>query len=263
MNPIIWLSERWRSSGISHGDVVLLHSDVLRTLSLMNKNGYSPSASLILDSFLDLLGVDGTLILPLFNFEFTSGKTFHFNKSPSHMGVISELARNRQEVVRTGHPIYSFAVLGKYSDRFEGLNNFSAFGKDSPFGLLRQLNGKIAVLDLEEQESMTFHHHVEEMNIVPYRYFKEFSGSYVDGFGETSKRTYSMYVRRIDKGILTKLNPLGELLWSNQIYFGCRPRVGTGLRVADANKVFEFVSTIINQVKAYGNLYEKVERNCK
>ncbi|TDA70079.1 MAG: hypothetical protein D9V47_03140 [Clostridia bacterium] len=61
-----------------------------------------------------------------------------------------------------GHPIYSFAVIGALSERFHGVDNFSGNGAGSPFGILCELDGKIAVLDLDDQNSMTFYHHIEQ-----------------------------------------------------------------------------------------------------
>jgi hypothetical protein len=62
-------------------------------------------------------------------------------------------------------------------------------GIDSPFAILRQMRGKIAVLDLDDQTSMTFYHHVEKMHEVPSRYHKQFTGAYTDAAGLTTDRT--------------------------------------------------------------------------
>jgi len=192
----------------------------------------------------------------LFNFEFTNGVAFDLRNTPSHMGVLTEVARKRRNTIRTGHPIYSFAVIGRKSDIFVGVNNYSGYGEDSPFGILRRLNGKIAVLDIEENNSMTFHHHVEELSEVRYRYSKKFTGKYIDHLGLEIKKTYAIYVRNLGMGVETSLNPLGELLWKEKLYVGDRPNINSGLRVGEANKIFELVKTVINSGNALGNLYK-------
>src|SRR5262245_31554345 len=78
--------------------------------------------------------------------------------------------------VRTGHPIYSFAAIGKRADEFRGVRNFSGYGEDSPFGVLHHADGRMAVLDLPDNDSMTFYHYVEESCSAPYRYHKRFAG---------------------------------------------------------------------------------------
>lgn len=255
MDPINRLSERWIQSGIEKGDTILLHSNIVRTLIFLKREGFDPSPELILDSFLFALGSEGTLVIPLFNFDFTSGSIFDIRHTESHMGALTEAARKHEKSVRTGHPIYSFCAIGKKSALFDSVDNYSGYGDDSPFAMLRKLNGKIAVLDIEENGSMTFHHHVEEMMSVPYRYMKDFKGKYIDKTGNQSEKTYAIYVRNLDAKIETYLNPIGEKLWIEKIYKGFRPYEGAGLRVGNANEIFCFVEQIIDRGDALGNLY--------
>ncbi len=250
------LSEEWRKSGVENGDMLLLHSSTKRTLRKLHKWGFTPDIQTILDSFLQALGAAGTLLLPLFNFDFASGVPFDIRSTPSQMGALTEAGRTRAEAVRTGHPIYSFAVLGNVRDRFRKLNNFSGYGADSPFGILHRAAGKIAVLDLPDQDSMTFYHYVEESMSVEYRFHKHFSGLYTDFDGITSNRTYGLFVRKIDQGVVTRVNPMAEVLWAKGLYRGDRQGTGSGLRVIDASKLYEEVATVITQGKARGLLYE-------
>ena len=81
-------------------------------------------------------------------------------------------------------------------------DNFSAYGKESPFQVLKDLNGKIAILDLFEQNSMTFYHHIEELNNVEWRYHKIFEGIYEDFENKKSKQKYSIFVRDLDRNKL-------------------------------------------------------------
>ena len=154
------LSDSWANCGVNSGDILLVHSDIKRTLVKARRAGVQLTPNDVLDSFLDCLGSSGTLILPLFNFDFPTKKVFDIRSTPSQMGALTEVARVRSDVVRTGHPIYSFAVLGKEKDRFKGLVNESGYGENSPFGLLHKLDGKLASLDLEDQNSITFYHYV-------------------------------------------------------------------------------------------------------
>ena len=88
-------------------------------------------------------------------------------------------------------------------------------------------------------------------------YHKIFEGIYEDFENKKSKQKYSIFVRDLDKGIITHVNPAGELLWSQGLYQGSRPNVGTGLRVVIASQMFEFISKIIIEKKAFGILYNK------
>ena len=72
------------------------------------------------------------------------------------------------------------------------INNFSAYGEDSLFDILRKLNGKIGVLDISEENSMTFYHHIEEMNNVNWRYHKIFKGIYEEIDGKISEKIFNI-----------------------------------------------------------------------
>lgn len=255
MDIIELLSEEWKRCGVNSGDMLLLHSDIIRTLVKLKQIGFPPDPNIILDSFIRSVGPDGTILFPVFNFGFCEGKTFDIKNTPSHMGVLSEIARTRANTIRTCHPVYSFAVLGGKSEIFRNVNNKSGYGKNSPFGILREYGGKIAILDIEENASMTFHHHVEEMCGVSYRFMKSFTGGYIDESGSEDTKTYTIYVRNLERGVKTALNPLGDLIWSEGIYAGDRPNKGCGLRVCDANKVFDYVSGIIRSGCAKGTMY--------
>lgn len=256
MNSVNWLKKRWLSVGVEEGDILLLHSNIMRTLGVLRRNGYEPSPSAILESFIQSVGGQGTLLFPLFNFDFTSGIQFDIRTTKSHMGALTEEARNYPNAVRTGHPVYSFCAIGAHASKFEGLDNVSGYGADSPFGKLRELDGKIAVLDIVENGSMTFHHHVEEMMSVNYRYMKYFEGDYTDRSGLKTKKSYSIYVRDLESKVETNLEPIGAKLWEASKYKGDLPNTETGLRMANANEVFDFVSNVIAEGNALGNLYK-------
>jgi aminoglycoside 3-N-acetyltransferase len=253
------LAEAWQRAGVEEGDMLLLHSSAKRLMRRIAEDGAAPSADLIIETFLGALGSKGTLLLPLFNFDFASGGRFDIRTTPSQMGAISEAGRRWPGAVRTGHPIYSFTAIGAAAPSFAGVENFSGYGADSPFGILHRAGGKIAVLDLPDNNSMTFYHYVEEACGVSYRYHKTFTGPYVDATGEESIRTFGLFVRDLEEGVVTEVDPMGELLWEKGLYRGERPGTGFGLRTIGAAPMYEEVRSVIEQGKALGLLYA-VER---
>jgi aminoglycoside 3-N-acetyltransferase len=253
-----WLNsqkEKWHNSGIENGDTMLVHSDISRTLREARRAGYPAKPQDVLQSFLEAVGPEGTLLLPLFNFDFASTACFDIRGTPSQMGALTEIARLSPDAIRTGHPIYSFAAIGNKAHFFNNIDNKSGYGEDSPFGVLRRIGGKIASLDLPDQNSMTFYHHVEEMKRVDYRFFKNFSGEYTNWDGQSTMKTYQLFVRDLKAGIETNVNPAGELLWHEGLYIGDKPGHQTGLRTILADDMFQRVSQIIDENKANGLLY--------
>ena len=258
------LSEAWISCGINSGDTVLLHSDVKHVLMYYNyfnqpsgkKKKKILSVDDILDSFFYALGSEGTLIVPLFNFEFAEGVPFNINTTPSQMGALTEAARKRDNYIRTLNPIYSFAIFGKNKQYFQSIKLETALGVDSVFSRLMELDGKIAALGLSDKKCMTFYHHIEEMHQVDYRIPKQFTALYTDSKNRMSKKTISLYVRDVNNGVSTLLDPVADLMWKKNLYSGDKFNEGMGLRVISANKMYSFVSHLIKQNKTKGFLYE-------
>ena len=189
---------------------------------------------------------EGTVLFPLFNFNYCTNGFFDYKNTPSKMGALSERARQDFRFKRTLHPIYSFAVSGKYKKDFLALINKGGYAKNSPFGLLNELGAQIAVLDLSDQNAMTFYHFIEEINEVPYRYHKDFKGVYIEENGRRENRTYSLFVRNLEAGVETWLYPCEELLWKKNIYKGDKQNVDSGLRSIKCSVMYEFVSSKIN-----------------
>lgn len=250
------LVQNWNRSGLKEGDLVLVHSSLKRLLfKLKDEFGELISPKLIYDSLIKTLGENGTLILPLYNFDFPNTKYFNFNETPSQMGALTEIGRNQTNAVRTGHPIYSFSVIGKLSNEFEGINNKSGYGKDSPFAKIKELNGKIAIIGLTDQNSMTSYHFVEEQNLVDYRYFKDFTGKYIDKNGNESIKTYSLFVRDLERGVKTDVNRMMDYLWKINAYKGDKPDEGYGMRTIEFNDLYNETDKVIKSGNAINFLY--------
>jgi aminoglycoside 3-N-acetyltransferase len=70
------LKDKWLRSGIEIGDTILIHSNIKRTFIEGLRAGLRISPTEILDSFIDAISPEGTLLLPLFNFDFSRGACF-------------------------------------------------------------------------------------------------------------------------------------------------------------------------------------------
>jgi len=62
-------------------------------------------------------------------------------------------------------------------------------------------------------------------------------------------------VRDIERGVVTNVNPAGELLWSAGIYKGFRSGHGSGLRTINATDMFNYISKLIDDGKARDYLF--------
>jgi len=249
------LASWWSKSGIEKGDTMLLHSSLSGFIKYLNSIEIELTPQDILDSFIEVIGNEGTLILPTFNFKFTKGETYDIRNTKSETGLLTETARLNRNYMRTGHPMFSFVVTGTLKDEFGRINNKSAFGSDSPFAKLTEINGKIAALDIPGELCNTYVHYVEECELAPHRFFKFFKGKYIDVEGKESIREYAVYSRKLEMGVKTDIKPMEDYLWSMGLYSGCRPGEDTRLHVIKAKTLYEEISKVIKEGKAPGMLY--------
>lgn len=196
----------FKKTGLTAGDVVLVHSSYK---SLGPVDG-GPQA--VVDALLEALTPTGTLIIPTFNFNFNKGEPWDVRTTPSHMGALTEIVRMNPESRRVFHPFYSFAILGQLKDELTKVRYRDSYGPDSIFMQLRKLDAKIMVIGLSYTHSMTFFHHIEQMEGVDYRFIKAFTGLVTDETGKTYEDTFTMLVRDVDRGVQTEVDPMGEVL---------------------------------------------------
>lgn len=243
---------------VSKGELVLIHSDIKKTCWLLREDFEDDKSiiNFIIDTFINTLGEEGTLLIPTFNWDFCEGKPFDYKNSPAKTGALPTEALKRKDFKRTKHPIYSFAVNGKLQEEFLACENVSAFGMDSPFGLLWKYDGKIILWDVDYQNSFTFVHFVEQVYNVDYRYEKLFTAPYIDENGIEELRTYSMFVRDLEKGVLTHVNPIGKILEDESIS-EVKDFYGIKIRVMSAKKSFERISLELKRNSSILITYEK------
>jgi len=200
------LVSEFKRIGLQKNDVVLVHS------SFKSFGGVEGGPHTVIDSLLDVLGPEGTLITPRFNFDFsTYGTTWDTRNTPSHMGIISEFVRKDSRSFSVFHPIYSFCIIGKNAKKLAKHRYKGSYSKDSIFNQLRVLDAKILQIDCE-YKGTTMIHHVEEMLQVDYKYFKNFTGKVIDEDGKIYEDTFNIYVRDWKRGFVTDVIPIGKIL---------------------------------------------------
>jgi aminoglycoside 3-N-acetyltransferase len=229
------LVDGFRKLGVEAGDTLLVHSSYK---SLGEVEGGPQTVIRALET---TLGAAGTLIMPTFNFDFNKGVPWDVRKTRSKMGALTEVVRVDPRAKRVFHPFYSFAVLGKHAEMLGSLRYKSAYERNSVFGKLRDLDGKIMVIGLSYNDSMTFFHHIEQMEGVDYRFLKQFTGEVTDENGNTYTDTFEMLVRDLDKGVMTMVNPMGALMEQAGIV-KIRKIGEADVKLMKANEVYGFTA---------------------
>jgi len=196
------IREKLKEIGMSKGDVVYIASDITNLLYIAKNEcdilikDRDKFLNNLVDMFKEVVGEEGTLMFPVFSWDYCRGKSFDYKTSPGEVGALNNwILKNRQDFIRTKHPMYSFMVWGKYTHKLAAMNNQDAWSDAGPFKFLIDYHAKNLFFDIEAYKGITFVHYVEQQLKVPYRHPKYFFGDYTDKNGVTEKRCYSMYVR--------------------------------------------------------------------
>ncbi len=150
--------------GLTKGDVVLVHS------SYNKFEGYTGKPVEVIEAMQDIVGQEGTLLMPTMPFSGTaidyvrSGKPFDVRRSPSRMGLLTELFRRMPDVVRSVHPTHPVAAWGALAQSMTADHHLcnTPCGRQSPFGKLLDHNGRILFLGTGIGV-LTFLHTLEEI----------------------------------------------------------------------------------------------------
>jgi len=145
--------------GLRIGDVVIVHS------SLSSFGKVDGGADTVVDALLDVIGEQGTLIVPTFNAE---PGIFDIAKTPSLSGAITEAVRKRDNAIRSNHPTHSVAAIGQLADVItEDHDKVHPFARGSAFFKALQANAKILQLGITHTSNSMIHL-AEEIQNVPY-----------------------------------------------------------------------------------------------
>jgi aminoglycoside 3-N-acetyltransferase len=149
--------------GVQPGDVILVHSSFDRF------EAFAGTATEVIEAVKAAIAPGGTLLMPTIPFDGTAieyvaqSPIFDVRKTPSRMGLITELFRRSPQVVRSLHPTHSVAAWGAKANEIIAGHHLAntPCGRQSPYGRLLDHDGKILLLGTGIA-AMTFFHTVEE-----------------------------------------------------------------------------------------------------
>lgn len=177
--------------GVREGDGLLVHS------ALQFFGHPVGGIEIYFSALQEVLGAEGTMVVPSFNFAFARGENYDPATMPAEgMGAFSEYIRQKSQAVRTTHPMQSFVVIGKKTSELVACDTPSAFDDGSAVDRMLDLDFKLLLLGADIQASAIFHYS-EQRAEVPYRYWKDFTGRIKRG-GKWEQATYRMFVRDMD-----------------------------------------------------------------
>jgi len=158
------LEDAFSTVGVEPGDAVMVHSGFRPT------SGFTGTPTDAIESMLRAVGPEGHLLMMSIPYRGSSqryaeeGPLFDVRRTPSRVGLISEMFRRRAGVVRSLsplHPVLAHGPLASWlvADHEAALRSC---GGGTPFDRFLSLDGKLLFFDAP-YSSMTFMHHVEDL----------------------------------------------------------------------------------------------------
>jgi len=192
------LIEDLRTLGINESMTVLVHSS-------MSKIGWiSGGAQTVIEALLDVLGDDGTLMMPTHSAQNTDPANWQRPPIPEswwqierdnrpaydpritptrEMGAIAEMFRTYPGVQRSAHPVGSFSSIGKHADHLlaDHTSLEEMFGDASPIGKLYDLDGYVLLLGVGHGNNTSIHLAEYRADFPAKQTIKEGCAMFVDG----------------------------------------------------------------------------------
>jgi aminoglycoside 3-N-acetyltransferase len=196
---------------IGGSDVVVAHS-ALWTFGHQFDGDIRRLPERLIAIMLEILGPKRSLAMPTYTFSFCSLRKFDLTRSKSEVGTLTEAFRKRTDVIRTLQPIYSYAILGPHAEAFASALALTAFGKGSAMSLFESLNVQQLMLGLKFQKAISIVHRAEELEGVPYRYYKRFSGDLLVDGEKAGEAEEIFYVRAWDTEPIFDYSGIAERL---------------------------------------------------
>ena len=153
-----------RALDVNSGDMFLIHS------SYDAFQGFSGRPSDVISAFQQAVGTQGTLLMPTLPFGGTavdyvrSHPVFDVKRTPSRMGLLTELFRRSPGVMRSVHPTHSAAAWGRQDSALVDSHHLAETpcGPSSPYARLLDMHGKILLVGTDIG-ALTFYHTVEAL----------------------------------------------------------------------------------------------------
>ena len=143
--------------GVRPGSLMMVHS------SLSAIGDVEGGAETVVDGLLDVLGPEGTLVVPAFTYPSAVPEVFETDwifdpvETPSAMGAITNAARNRPEAHRSMHLWHSVTALGPLAEQITSAGGTSAWDAESPMAWVFKNEGWLLMLGVPYQNLTAIH----------------------------------------------------------------------------------------------------------
>lgn len=149
------LAAAFEQLGIHPGSDLMVHSDS----NAIQAAGWTPSD--MIDFLLDYVGTDGTLLMPSHpKLKRVSGKLiYNVRRSPSQVGLMTELFRRRKQSLRSHYPWSAVAAIGLKAEHFltDHIHSYAPHDEHSPYAKLADAKGHVICLGCDLDRMTVLH----------------------------------------------------------------------------------------------------------
>ncbi|MBI2101456.1 AAC(3) family N-acetyltransferase [Candidatus Woesearchaeota archaeon] len=229
------IKKELQKAGLKKGDAVIVHSSLSRI-------GYiDGGAKALIDSFLDVIGSKGLLVMPAFSALHYDKKkkmyVFDVKKTPCYTGSVPETFRHMKNVFRSVSPTHSLIAKGKNAKWFAGGHEkcSSPYAGKSPFYRLYELDAKIFLIGVDQLANSSIHIVEDRYKKFPFKVWTKPNKVLVT-FNNGSKKV--IYARwHLPNLYRIRDNNMLEKHFLEENLMGIFPFFGTELRVIKARDV--------------------------
>lgn len=189
--------KKLKKISVQKDDSIFVQSNLGFFGVLKDANNAKAYCQIFKDAIFEVIGLDGTLVVPTFSFSFCNNQIYNKKKTPSvECGIFSEFIRCDSKSERSCDANFSIAAIGKNAKKFTSNLSEYSFGKNSFWERFLLVDGKLCRFNLPANY-MSFIHFVEKSCNVPYRFDKPFLGKSIINNREVSRKFFH-FVRDLD-----------------------------------------------------------------
>ncbi|HEY9075302.1 MAG TPA: AAC(3) family N-acetyltransferase [Anaerolineaceae bacterium] len=172
-----------RQLGLRAGDTVMVHS-AFKSLGITDPE-------VIIAALLEVLGEEGTLLMPALSYQQQPPLVHDTRQTPSCVGFLPEYFRKRAGTLRSLHPTHSVCGVGRRAGELlkDHFDDCTPCGWHSPFNKILHLPGKILMLGCGLKPNTTMHA-IEEYVQPPYLFSAPRVYTLTDENGRTFEKQY-------------------------------------------------------------------------
>lgn len=160
---------KFTSLGIKKGDTILLHS------SWDEFYNYKGSPEQFIDLLLEIIGSEGTLMMPSYPLLRKKTSVFNLKTTPTKAGLLPEVFRRYLPVARSVDP-HSVVAYGKYAEFLtkDHIKSETFWDEHSPYYKLGEIGGKAISMGIGKHHVGTVMHCADSILQRELSYFKLF-----------------------------------------------------------------------------------------